>query len=199
MRSIYFSPSCRDTRDNLLGSSSAGLISGVLGIAAAVTIITPAGPPLLIASLLFGGSATAVSTGTEARNYYSEPNKLAGRIQALHGMVHAILRVTGTLRDAMLRDHIRTDDYENKDGLATTDVASSVAARDIANAALARHKGKVMAAATAGRFSAAGMETAASVGTTSRFLSRIYSKRYASHGLREEPCRPPCWCLKPGA
>jgi hypothetical protein len=83
MRSIYFSPSCRDTRDNLLGSSSAGLISGVLGIAAAVTIITPAGPPLLIVSLLFGGSATAVSTGTEARNYYSEPNKLAGRIQAL--------------------------------------------------------------------------------------------------------------------
>jgi hypothetical protein len=166
------------TRQNKvgLGSSSAGVISGVLGIAAAVTIITPAGPPLLIASLLFGGSATAVSTGTEARNYYSEPNKLASRIQALHGMIQAILRVTGTLRDAMLRDHIRTDDYENKDGMATTDVASSVAARDMANTALARHKGKVMAAATAGRFSAAGMETAASVGgSTSRFLSRTGS------------------------
>jgi hypothetical protein len=156
-----------------LGSSSAGVVSGILGIAAAATIITPAGPPLLIASLLFGGSATAITTGTEARNYYSEPNQIASKIQALHGMVHAILRVTSTLRDAMLRDHIRTDDYENKDGL--TDLSSSAAARDMATTALARHKGKIMGAATAGRFSAAGMETAASVGTTSRFLSRTGS------------------------
>jgi hypothetical protein len=156
-----------------LGSSSAGVVSGILGIAAAATIITPAGPPLLIASLLFGGSATAISTGTEARNYYSEPNQVASRIQALHGMVNAILRVTGTLRDAILRDHIRTDDYENKDGC--TELSSSTAARDMAITALAQHKAKVMAAATAGRFSAAGMETAASVGTTSRILSRTGS------------------------
>jgi hypothetical protein len=63
-----------------------------------------------LASLLFGGSATAVTTRSEAMNYYSEPNQIASRIQALYGMVSAILRVTGKLRDAMLRDHIRTDD-----------------------------------------------------------------------------------------
>jgi hypothetical protein len=38
-----------------VGGSTAGLMSGALGIAAAATILTPAGPPLLIASLLFGG------------------------------------------------------------------------------------------------------------------------------------------------
>lgn len=37
------------------GGSTAGMVSGALGIAAAATIFTPAGPPLLIASLLFGG------------------------------------------------------------------------------------------------------------------------------------------------
>lgn len=38
-----------------VGGSTAGMVSGALGIAAAATIFTPAGPPLLIASLLFGG------------------------------------------------------------------------------------------------------------------------------------------------
>jgi hypothetical protein len=87
------------------------MLSGVLGIAAAATILTPAGPPLLIASLFFGGGATTVQTGTEAMNYFSEPRKLADRILALHGMALSILRVTSTLRDAMLLDHIRTDVY----------------------------------------------------------------------------------------
>lgn len=95
-----------------LASSSVGVLSGVLGIAAAASILTPAGPPLLIASLFFGGGATTVQTGTEAINYFSEPRKLADRIIALHGMALSILRVTSTLRDAMLRDHIRTDVYE---------------------------------------------------------------------------------------
>ena len=81
-------------------------MSGVLGIAAAASILTPAGPPLLIASLVFGGGATSVQMGNEAMNYFSEPNKLADRIIALHGMTLSILRVTSTLRDAMMRDHI---------------------------------------------------------------------------------------------
>lgn len=38
-----------------VGGSTAGIMSGALGIAAAATILTPAGPPLLVASLLFGG------------------------------------------------------------------------------------------------------------------------------------------------
>ncbi len=95
-----------------LASSSVGVLSGVLGIAAAASILTPAGPPLLIASLFFGGSATTVQSGTEALHYLSEPRKLADRIIALHGMSLSILRVTSTLRDAMMRDHIRTDVYE---------------------------------------------------------------------------------------
>mmetsp|Transcript_1426 Transcript_1426/g.1621 ORF Transcript_1426/g.1621 Transcript_1426/m.1621 type:complete len:847 (+) Transcript_1426:47-2587(+) len=95
-----------------LASSSVGVLSGVLGIAAAASILTPAGPPLLIASLFFGGSASTVQTGSEAMNYFSEPRKLADRIIALHGILRSILRVTNTLRDAMLRDHIRTDVYE---------------------------------------------------------------------------------------
>eukprot|EP00529_Nitzschia_sp_RCC80_P005870 CAMPEP_0113513562 /NCGR_PEP_ID=MMETSP0014_2-20120614/39935_1 /TAXON_ID=2857 /ORGANISM="Nitzschia sp." /LENGTH=971 /DNA_ID=CAMNT_0000409987 /DNA_START=271 /DNA_END=3187 /DNA_ORIENTATION=+ /assembly_acc=CAM_ASM_000159 len=95
-----------------LGSSSVGVLSGVLGIAAAASILTPAGPPLLIASLFFGGGATAVQTGSEAINYFSEPRKVADRIIALHGMALSLLRVTSTLRDAMLRDHIRTDVYD---------------------------------------------------------------------------------------
>eukprot|EP00537_Pseudo-nitzschia_pungens_P013560 CAMPEP_0172394604 /NCGR_PEP_ID=MMETSP1061-20121228/15630_1 /TAXON_ID=37318 /ORGANISM="Pseudo-nitzschia pungens, Strain cf. pungens" /LENGTH=1034 /DNA_ID=CAMNT_0013126003 /DNA_START=92 /DNA_END=3196 /DNA_ORIENTATION=- len=101
-----------------LASSSVGVLSGVLGIAAAASILTPAGPPLLIASLFFGGGATTVQTGTEAMNYFSEPRKLADRIIALHGMALSILRVTSTLRDAMLRDHIRTDVYEAEPGSA---------------------------------------------------------------------------------
>jgi hypothetical protein len=102
----------KDRRDKVgLASSSVGMLSGVLGIAAAASILTPAGPPLLIASLFFGGGATTVQTGTEAMNYFSEPRKLADRIIALHAMALSLLRVTSTLRDAMLRDHIRTDVY----------------------------------------------------------------------------------------
>jgi len=108
-----------------LASSSVGVLSGVLGIAAAASILTPAGPPLLIASLFFGGGATTVQSGTEALNYLSEPRKLADRIIALHGMSLSILRVTSTLRDAMLRDHIRTDVYEVEPVALTNQVKQS--------------------------------------------------------------------------
>lgn len=124
-----------------LGSSGVGMISGVLGIAAAATILTPAGPPLLIASLFFGGGATAVQTGTEAYNYFSEPNKLADRIIALHGMILSILRVTSTLRDAMMRDHIRTDVFEAE----PTSLTSSV------HETIEKNKAGVLAASNVGR------------------------------------------------
>eukprot|EP00567_Pseudictyota_dubia_P010231 CAMPEP_0197434880 /NCGR_PEP_ID=MMETSP1175-20131217/2536_1 /TAXON_ID=1003142 /ORGANISM="Triceratium dubium, Strain CCMP147" /LENGTH=872 /DNA_ID=CAMNT_0042963739 /DNA_START=131 /DNA_END=2746 /DNA_ORIENTATION=+ len=97
-----------------LGSSGAGVVSGVLGVAAAATIFTPAGPPLFVASLLFGGGATAVQTGSEAINYFSEPKKIADRVIALHGMVLSILRVTSALRDAMVQEgtHIEGHGYD---------------------------------------------------------------------------------------
>jgi len=84
-----------------MGSSSAGIVSGALGIAAAASIFTPAGPPLLVASILLGGGATAVQTGTEVVNYCSEPNKFADRIIALSEMLHNLLRVKDTLREVL--------------------------------------------------------------------------------------------------
>jgi hypothetical protein len=75
------------------GSSATGLVSGIAGVAAAVTIFTPAGPPLLIASILFGGGATAASAGSEAVNYHCSANRMADTIYALHGMVHSIARL----------------------------------------------------------------------------------------------------------
>ncbi|CAJ1922271.1 unnamed protein product [Cylindrotheca closterium] len=123
-----------------LGSSGVGVVSGVLGIAAAATILTPAGPPLLIASLVFGGSATTVQVGTEALNYFSEPNKLADRIIALHGMTLSILRVTSTLRDAMMRDYIRTDGICDEKG----DLAQVVQER------FEKHRSGVVAGVNAG-------------------------------------------------
>jgi hypothetical protein len=73
-----------------LGSSATNLASGIVGVAAAVTIFTPAGPPLLIASILFGGGATAASAGSEAVNYHSSANKMADTIISLHGILHSI-------------------------------------------------------------------------------------------------------------
>ena len=138
-----------------LGSSGVGAFSGVLGIAAAATILTPVGPPLLVASLLFGGGATAVQTGSEAMNYYSEPNQLADRILALHGMVLSLLRVTSTLRDAMLRDHIRTDVFD----------AEPMPLSEKAKATMEKNKGIVSAGANVGRSLTLGGAASLEVGT----------------------------------
>jgi len=85
-----------------VGSSSVGLVSGALGVVAACVVFTPAGPPLLIAALVFGGSATAVQTGSDAMKYFSEPNRIADRIIALHGMLESVLNTTTHFRDATL-------------------------------------------------------------------------------------------------
>lgn len=80
-----------------LGSSATGVVSGGLGVAAACTILTPVGPPLLLASILFGGGATAANAGSEAVNYRSEPNKMADRILTLHSIMSCIARLPGLL------------------------------------------------------------------------------------------------------
>jgi len=77
-----------------LGSSATGFVSGIAGVAAACTIFTPVGPPLLIASILFGGAGTAASAGSEAVNYHCSANKMCDTIIALHGMLHSIARLT---------------------------------------------------------------------------------------------------------
>lgn len=89
-----------------VGSSSAGLVSGALGVAAACTILTPAGPPLLIASLVFGGSATAVSAGSGAYEYFSEPHRLADRILALRGIIMTILQKIRSMRETTLMPYL---------------------------------------------------------------------------------------------
>ena len=134
-----------------LGSSTTGVVSGVLGVAAAAAIFTPAGAPLLIASLLFGGSATAVQTGTEVRNFYSEPNQLADRMIALHGVLVSILNITGVLRDAMLRDHIRSDHYDPPKR------------SDAFQKAMEKNRVSLLGGLAASRFSMAGVEMSRAV------------------------------------
>jgi len=73
-----------------LGSSATGMVSGGLGVAAAATIFTPVGPPLLLASILFGSGAAAVDAASEAVNYHCEPNKMADRILTLHSIINCI-------------------------------------------------------------------------------------------------------------
>jgi Tfp pilus assembly major pilin PilA len=94
-----------------LGSSASGIMSGIAGVAAAAAILTPAGPPLLIASLLFGGSAQVANHSTTMVNYYSHPNKLATKIITYYNLCRSILLITTILRDALLSDHIDLATY----------------------------------------------------------------------------------------
>jgi hypothetical protein len=157
-----------------LGSSGVGVLSGVLGVAAAATILTPAGPPLLIASLFFGGGATAMQTGTEAYNYYSEPNKLADRIIALHGMILSILRVTSTLRDAMMRDHIRTDVFE----------ADKTSLTDAVQEKLEKNKAGVLAASNFGRAATLGSVAGVEAGAVASVSTVATAEVAAGAGAR---------------
>ena len=153
-----------------LGSSATGMVSGVLGVAAAASILTPAGPPLLLASLLFGGGATVVQTGSDVHQYYMEPTRLAERILALHGIVHALLGVAATLRDALARDIVREDYYlDDKLGLASrqTDMVEP--------------DSSLLVGMTAGRYTAAGIEfgtvlSATEAGTLAGRNARFFSK-----------------------
>jgi hypothetical protein len=86
-----------------IGSSSVGLMSGSLGIAATACLLTPVSavfaPPLIIASILCGGTSSALQTGVEMGTANSEPNQLATRIIALYGMCKSILRTVNVLQD----------------------------------------------------------------------------------------------------
>lgn len=94
-----------------LGGNSAGIVSGVAGVVAAATVFTPVGPPLLVAAMLFGGSATACSTGSKNVNYCSSPSRLAARIMALHAMVKGLLLVMKVMDDAMIHGRVDAERY----------------------------------------------------------------------------------------
>ena len=119
-----------------VGGSGAGLVSGVLGVAAACSFLTPAGPPLLIASLVFGGSATAVQTGSEAYKYYSEPNQLANRILTLHGILEMILETTKSMRDTTLVPYVDQAILELETTATTPTAAPATTSNDKARVAV---------------------------------------------------------------
>jgi len=95
-----------------LGSNASGVISGVAGVAAAATIMTPAGPPLLIASIIFGSSANVWRTGDKTVNYYSSPNRLANKIIGLHTILSALLHVLIVLHETLSTGRIEIGHYQ---------------------------------------------------------------------------------------
>eukprot|EP00581_Thalassiosira_minuscula_P009859 CAMPEP_0183706500 /NCGR_PEP_ID=MMETSP0737-20130205/3299_1 /TAXON_ID=385413 /ORGANISM="Thalassiosira miniscula, Strain CCMP1093" /LENGTH=834 /DNA_ID=CAMNT_0025933913 /DNA_START=64 /DNA_END=2568 /DNA_ORIENTATION=- len=121
------------TRSNKIGagSSATGIVSGVAGVVGCGALLFPpvaaVGVPLLITSLVFGGGATAAQTGEAARaKYFSEPNKLAEKMVALHGMVLSLLRITEVLAYGLLKNQregkssqdVGGDDLTKREALA---------------------------------------------------------------------------------
>ena len=91
-----------------VGANASGIVSGITGIVGASALLFPpaaaAGVPILIASLVFGGGATAVHTGDYAAvKYWSEPNILADKMVVLHGMCLSLLRVVEVLSFGLSR------------------------------------------------------------------------------------------------
>jgi hypothetical protein len=94
-----------------LGCNTSGVASGVAGVCAAACFVTPAGPPLLIASLLFSGVSQLTTSSTKMVNYYSTPSRIAFKIISLYNLCKSVLTVTTVLRDALLKDHINLEKY----------------------------------------------------------------------------------------
>ena len=92
-----------------LGTSSASVVSGALGFAGMAAILTPAGPPLLLASVLTGGTGTAVQVSQEAKNYFNESQKVANRILVLHGMLLSLLSAMEELQSVLRNDPILSE------------------------------------------------------------------------------------------
>eukprot|EP00957_Ditylum_brightwellii_P050588 3836302-Ditylum_brightwellii.AAC.1 len=65
-------------------------MGGVTGVIGAAAMFTHVGPPLLLASLLFGGGSTAVTAGNEMVNYRSEPRQMADRILVLFDVLMSL-------------------------------------------------------------------------------------------------------------
>ena len=90
-----------------LGTSSVGFVSGAMGFAGAATLLTPAGPPLLLASFVFGTSNAAVGLGYSAQKYWqssASPTHVANRLLALYGFLKAAMERIVTLREQVQAD-----------------------------------------------------------------------------------------------
>ena len=89
------------------GTSSVGVVSGAMGFAGAAAILTPAGPPLLMASFVFGTGNAAVGLGYTANKHYhlrAGPTEVANKLIALFGFLHAIMEAIVTLRERINAD-----------------------------------------------------------------------------------------------
>lgn len=172
-------------------SSSAGLVSGALGVAAAATLMTPAGTPLLIASLLLGGSATLVQTSADVYvSFLSQPHVLFKRIVALDAVAKSILAVSDALRDLLLRDNARTCHYmrvQSQRRLSVSYLKETIdnvqqeqrSTKVRVEKKLLKHHTGLFAGLTVGRYSLAGVELA-TVGASGMMAigrgARIFSK-----------------------
>lgn len=92
-----------------LGTSSVGVVSSIMGLAGAATLLTPAGPPLLAASFIFGTSNAAVGLGYSAQKHYvrdmkTNPTHVANRLLALYGFLQAAMERIVTLREQVNAD-----------------------------------------------------------------------------------------------
>lgn len=90
-----------------LGTSSVGFMSGAMGFAGAAALFTPAGPPLLAASFVFGTSNAAVGLGYSAQKHMqgsASPTQVANRLLALYGFLQAAMERIVTLREQVHDD-----------------------------------------------------------------------------------------------
>ena len=90
-----------------LGTSSVGFMSGAMGFAGAMALFTPAGPPLLAASFLFGTGNAAVGLGYSAQKHMqnsASPTQVANRLLALYGFLQAAMERIVTLREQVHAD-----------------------------------------------------------------------------------------------
>jgi hypothetical protein len=78
-----------------LGSSSVGIVYGVLGIVSCATLLTPVGPPC---SLPASSSSVCRQWPKRVPKSGTPPNQHANQLIVLHGLCWNILRVVGLLR-----------------------------------------------------------------------------------------------------
>jgi len=129
------------------GSSVTGIVSGVAGVVGCGALLFPpvaaVGVPLLIASLVFGGGATAAQTGDAAVKHFSEPNKLAEKMVALHGMVLSLLRITEVLSYGLLKSQCNVnysvEGYSEGEGGEDEELSQREALKKEINELLEKH------------------------------------------------------------
>lgn len=163
-----------------VGSGATNIASGVAGVVGCGALLFPpvaaAGVPLLIASLVFSGGASAVQTGDAAARYFSEPNKLADKMIALHSMALSLLRITEVLSHGLLQNMNATFSAEGFGVNAEAETTQRQELRTEINALLYQHgvptmNGVVKPATIASDVSA--ISAATKVGRSSRYFGRV--------------------------